>query len=222
VELALLLRSAARTTTASQLTRHGRSDAHAHPATAPPQAQPAGGAAQHPTAEHPNSPTGLCLARPRLSSARRLRQRDGAERSDGPCGCPTRGFPSVCAWGAQGAGWHARRSARASWTDSPRLSERSAAGAQRVLRCTPRASTPGCPAAQRRGRRQQGRPFFGDFLSARRKKVTAPPGAHPGLRPQPKHAIQTSTPSKPARQSFDRLSPNGHCSAIKIVAVSAL
>ena len=34
---------AARTTTASQMTRHGRAGAHAHPATAPPQAQPAGG-----------------------------------------------------------------------------------------------------------------------------------------------------------------------------------
>jgi hypothetical protein len=47
VELALLLRSAARTTTASQFTRHARSDAHAHPATAPPQAQPAGGEQPH-------------------------------------------------------------------------------------------------------------------------------------------------------------------------------
>jgi hypothetical protein len=42
VELALLLRSAARTTAASQFTKHARSDAHAHPTTAPPQAQPAG------------------------------------------------------------------------------------------------------------------------------------------------------------------------------------
>jgi len=47
VELASLLRSAARTTTASQFTRHARSDAHANPATAPPQAQPAGGEQPH-------------------------------------------------------------------------------------------------------------------------------------------------------------------------------
>ena len=40
VELALLLRSAARTATASQITKHGRSDAHAHPATAPTQVCP--------------------------------------------------------------------------------------------------------------------------------------------------------------------------------------
>ena len=33
-------------------------------------------------------------------------------------------------------------------------------------------STAGCPVAQRRGRRQQGRLFFGDFLLAKQKKVT--------------------------------------------------
>ena len=40
--------------------------------------------------------------------------------------------PSVCAWGAQEAGWRgcAAGHTRASSTDSPRLSERSAAGAQ--------------------------------------------------------------------------------------------
>ena len=50
VELASLLRSAARTATASQITKHGRSDAHAHPATAPTQAQPAGDSR---TSKHP-------------------------------------------------------------------------------------------------------------------------------------------------------------------------
>ena len=46
---------AARIATASQLTKHARFDARAHPATAPPQAQPAGGG----TAEHPNSRTSI-------------------------------------------------------------------------------------------------------------------------------------------------------------------
>jgi len=88
---------------------HGESEHEAwalrrpcHPTTAPPQAQPAGGG-------QPNSHTGLCFARPRLRSAWRFRPREGAERSDGPCGCPIRGFPSVCAWGAQGAGWRVCR-----------------------------------------------------------------------------------------------------------------
>jgi hypothetical protein len=66
VELALLLRSAARTTTASQFTRHARFDAHAHPATAPPQAQPAGGwTAEHPTAEQPHGPSRCSASRSR-------------------------------------------------------------------------------------------------------------------------------------------------------------
>ena len=45
---------AARTATASQFTRHGRFDAHAHPATAPPQAQPAG--VGQPNSQHPFGP----------------------------------------------------------------------------------------------------------------------------------------------------------------------
>ena len=76
VELALRLRRAARTTTASQFTRHGRSDAHAHPTTAPPQAQPAGVRSRT-----SNSRTGHRCARPSFRSAWRLRPREGAERS---------------------------------------------------------------------------------------------------------------------------------------------
>ena len=110
VELALRLRRAARTTTASQFTRHGRFDAHAYPTTAPPQAQPAGGwAVEHPTAEQASNRTGLCCARPHLAGASASRCAGWAECSDGPNGCPIRGFPSVCAWGAQGAGWHVCR-----------------------------------------------------------------------------------------------------------------
>jgi len=63
----------------------------------------------HPNIQQPNSHTGHCCARPRLRSAWRLRPRDGAERSNGPCGCPLPGFPSGCAWGAQGAGWRVCR-----------------------------------------------------------------------------------------------------------------
>ena len=58
------------TATASQITRHGRSDAHAHPATAPPQAQPAGvGEPNSRIAKHPNSHAGRRVARPRSGSA---------------------------------------------------------------------------------------------------------------------------------------------------------
>ena len=64
----------ARTTTASQITKHAREGAHAHPANAPPQAQPdGGGQLNSQTAKQPNSHTGHCCARPSLRSARRLR-----------------------------------------------------------------------------------------------------------------------------------------------------
>jgi hypothetical protein len=57
VELTALRCSFVQTSTASQFTRHGRSDAHAHPATAPPQAQPAG--VDNRTSKQPNSRTSI-------------------------------------------------------------------------------------------------------------------------------------------------------------------
>jgi hypothetical protein len=59
----------------------------------PPRNRPAAGAASRggrpniQTTEQPDFHSGHCCARPRLRSARRLRPRSGAERSDGPCGC---------------------------------------------------------------------------------------------------------------------------------------
>ena len=62
----------------------------------------------------------------------------------------------------------------------------------------PRAAQVGPSAAK--GRSVQGRPFFGDFLSATRKKVTRPPGRTPGLRPSHKH------PNRFQKHSCQRLS----------------
>ncbi|AOG23435.1 hypothetical protein BSY15_1909 [Acidovorax sp. RAC01] len=64
-------------------------------------------------------PSGHCFARPRQGSASAARRALRVERSDDPCGCsavrlfgpPT---PSGCACAGAVAGWHARRSARAS------------------------------------------------------------------------------------------------------------
>ena len=100
--------------------RRVRSQSTRAPTRVPPRNRPAAGAASRGGAvEHPNSPTGLCFARPSLRSAWRLRPRDGAERSNGPWGCSAVGCsavqpPSGCACGGAVAGWHARRSARAS------------------------------------------------------------------------------------------------------------
>ncbi|RQO83683.1 hypothetical protein DBV10_01870 [Acidovorax sp. FJL06] len=107
-----------------------------HPATAPPQAQPAGGG-------QPNIPTGLCFARPRLRSAWRLRSREGAERSDGPWGCPNPGFPSGCAEERSGQRIRARDClSEASWSETPLD-----------------ASTAGCP-QRSEGTQTVGSPFL--------------------------------------------------------------
>ena len=51
---------------------------------------------------------------------------------------------------------------------------------------TPRARASQVARSAAEGHGQRGRLFFGYFLLARQKKVTAPPGAHPGQqRPQP-------------------------------------
>ncbi len=145
----------ARTTTASQFTRHGRFDAHAHPATAPPQAQPAG--VGQPNSQHPFGPllrsASFCgRKRHALRKLGRAKQR------------PVWMFRSLCPSGCA----EERRVCRIRARDC--LSEASSS------ETPPNPSTAGCPGAQRRGRRQWGRPFFGSFLSATRKKGTRTPG----------------------------------------------
>ncbi len=85
-----------------------------------PRNRPAAGAASRggqpniQTTEQPDIHSGHRFARPRLRSARRLRPRSGAERSDGPCGCSvprapldvpsTAGCPVAPAQGTQTVG----------------------------------------------------------------------------------------------------------------------
>ena len=112
-ELAARLRRSARTTAVSQFTKHVCPSAHM-----PPRALRAPGASRR----EPGGAdihTGYCFARPSLCSAWRLRPREGAERSKGPCGCSAVGCSAVhplLAAPAAGRlrGEHARRSARAS------------------------------------------------------------------------------------------------------------
>ena len=119
---------AARTSTASQFTRHGRCDAHAHPTTAPPQAQPAG--VGQPNIQTANIHSGHRCARPSLRSAWRLRPRDGAERSAAkqwPVWLSVLGFPSARAEKRRaGGGVRVPKDTRTSCTDLPQLFERSA------------------------------------------------------------------------------------------------
>jgi hypothetical protein len=55
---------------------------------------------------------------------------------------------------------------------------------KRVHRRPPQIRASQVARSEAKGRRQRGRLLFGDFLLAAQEKVTAPPGAHPGLRPQ--------------------------------------
>ena len=171
VELALLLRSAARTATASQITKHARSDARATPQ--PPRRRRSQQGVNIQTAIRVVAALDPKNAAP---CARRLRPQQRAERSNGPSGCwaPT----PLCM----------RRGAQRPADQGSRLSERSAA--QRV-RARPRwTRAPQVARSEAQGRRQRGRLFFGDFLLAKQKKVTAPPGAPPGSRTRQKHAAK--------------------------------
>jgi hypothetical protein len=166
VELALLLRSAARTATASQITKHARSDARAHPATAPTQAQPAGGGQPNiQTSARAVAALGPATTAP---SARRLRPRSGAERSDGPSGCLLP-IPSVCAEERSGQRIRARDC----------LSEAS-------LSETPLdASTAGCP-KRSAGTQTVGSPFLCLLSFGEAKESESPAGATTRLPPPAK------------------------------------
>ena len=100
-----------------------------------------------------------------------------AERSDGPKGLPHRSGRAEKrrAWGGRGSA-----ACRASCSDLLRMFERRERSEQSEFRsAAPCPSIAGCPEAKRRGHGQWGRlslvTFFGET-----KKVTAPPGAHPG------------------------------------------
>lgn len=171
VELALLLRSAARTATASQITKHGRFDAHATPQ--PPRRRRSQQGVNTQTAIRVFAALDPARAAP---CSRSLRAQQRAERSNGPRGCSAVWLPHPLCM---------RRGAQRPADQGSRLSERSAA--QRV-RARPRwTRAPQVARSEAQGRRQWGRLFFAYFLLAKQKKVSRPPGRTPGSRPQQRH-----------------------------------
>ena len=176
VELAVLLCSAARTTTASQFTKHARCDARATPQPPRRRRSHRGWIAKQPNIQTATRVVATLDPVSAVPSARRLRPRSGAEQSDGPCGYwfP---IPSVCAEERSGQ----------------RIRDRDCLSAASLSETPLDASTAGCPSAQRWGRRQWGRLLLPSFLGDARKEG-APPGAYPGTRPQTRHA------SKPAHK----------------------
>jgi hypothetical protein len=136
------------------------------PTRVPPRNRPAAGAAsrgwtaEHPTAAQPFGPL-LRSAAPAQREALAPAILGRAQRwpvwmfgSTCPCGCAE-----------ERRVWRIR--ARVCLSDAQR---------RELSETPPNPSTAGCPVAKRRGRRQWGRPFFGSFLSATRKKGTRMPG----------------------------------------------
>ena len=131
---------AARTTTASQLTRHARTDAHAHPATAPPQAQPDG--IGEGTSKQPFGPSLRSAPHARAQAPRAAHSEPSAAMARVAVGCYTLlGAP------AARRGWRIRArdclsAAGASSSETP-----------------PAPSTAGCP-ERSVGTQTAGSPFF--------------------------------------------------------------
>ena len=149
-----------------------------------------------PHAQPPSPPPSPASGRGRKQHAARSSglTKTKAERSDGPSGLhlPSGRAEKRRAWGGRGSA-----ACRALCSDSLRLFERRERSEQSEFRsAAPCPSIAGCPEAKRRGHGQWGRLFFGYFLLARQKKVTAPPGAHPGQQ-RPQTTTVNKEPDKP-------------------------
>ncbi|PIF19628.1 hypothetical protein CLU87_3603 [Acidovorax sp. 59] len=160
------------------------------PTRVPPRSRPAAGAARRGgTAEHPNSPTGHCFARPRLRSAWRLRPRFGAERSDDV-------LLAVPLW--------MRRGAQGLADQGSRVSERRAAA--RVERDPAKPEHRRLPRSVSAGDADSGVAFLlGTFLWRSKEKCLAC-RATPGPRPQPRHRdrfIQKAQKPQPSPAFLD-------------------
>ena len=167
VELALLLRSAAQTATASQITKHGRTGAHATPQ--PPRRRRSQQGVNTQTAIRVFAALDPACAVP---CARRLRPQQRAERSNGPNGCLA--APPLCM----------RRGAQRPADKGSRLSERSEFERDPAGREHRRL-----PRSEAQGTQTVGSPSFA-FFSWRRKKRRCAAGRTPRLPPLAKACSQ--------------------------------
>ena len=148
----------ARTTTASQITKHAREGAHATPQT-PRRRRSQKGVGK----EHPNIHTGHCCARPSLRSARRLRPSGLGRAQQWPVWMSGFGFPSGCA--EERRFWRIR--ARVCLSDAKR----------REFSETPaKLSTAGCP-QRSEGTQPAGSLFLGLLSFGEAKESESPAGA---------------------------------------------
>jgi len=181
-ELTALLRSFVRTTAASQFTKHGRCDAHATPQ--PPRRRRSQQGVDSRTATRALLRSAPPAQRVALAPARWGRAKQW------PVWVSDLRVPFTMRRGAQGVGRHGRPSARASCSDSLRLSERSA---QRVASSAARPTHEHrrLPAAKRRDAACRVALSLVTFFRRRERKLLAR-RATPGSRPQQRHATQSA------------------------------
>ena len=230
VELTALRCSFVQTSTASQFTKHGRFDAHATPQ--PPRRRRSQQGVDSRTFKQPNSRTsiraiaslgpvcaarGACAREVRPSAAK---ARVAVRMLDVRVPNPLLAAPAA----GRLRGEHGRRSAHASLTDSPWLSERRCAAAKRVPRRTPQPPRRRFAPSQREGVADWGSPFFWVLFFGEAKKSTSRAGRLPasalnkGMRPnqRPKEntaktiatsAYPTSAPSQKHPKTTRRAHP---------------
>ncbi|RKR28078.1 hypothetical protein C8C93_3355 [Acidovorax sp. 93] len=152
--------------------------------------------------------TGHRCTRPSLRSARRLRPRDGAERSKGPCGClavrllDVRLPNPLLAAPAAGRLWGGTRvGARVLRELNRRGCPSGAAQQQSEFHGAPRnRPAAGLPLRNAKGSQTGGRLSFGYFSLAKQRTSTSPAGASPGSRPEHWHAVATESPGLSKRR----------------------
>jgi hypothetical protein len=209
-ELAARLRRSARTTAVSQFTKRVCPSAHA-----PPRALRAPGASRR----EPRTSIRAIAALGRVSRAQAPRAAQpgpsaAMARVDVRLPNPLLAAPAAGRLGGE----RGRRSAHASLTDSPWLSEPRAPAQSEFHGAPSNRPGAGLPRSEAQGSQTGGRLSFAYFSLAKQRKVSRPPGRQPGLRPQHKHAFQTSAP-RPRQAQPERYGANRV--AIKTIAASA-
>ena len=128
---------------------------------------------------------------PKVAGA--ARRASWAERSDGPC----RPHSLLAVPRSAGRGAGMRVAARMLCHLTRRGCPNEAAQQRSEFHGAPRKRPDaGVPRSAAQGSQTVGRLFFGDFLLAKQKKATAPPGAHPGQPPSAKPPKPTSPPDR--------------------------
>ena len=195
------------TTAASQCTKYVCPSAHART----PCPALLGTRRREPKNGHPHGPLLRCAALGPVSRAQAPRAAKAgpsaamARVAVRLFGCWMFGSSPLLAAPAAGRlrGEHGRRSAHASCSDSPWLSERRAQRKASSTAHPATAPTQVCPFATRRGRRLGGAFSLVTFFWRSKRKLLAR-RATPGLRPQPRHAVQSAHEEKHYKINSDQ------------------